>query len=118
MKMKSAPERRQKRPVNTARREALLNVARHAQATRVELSFQKIQGALLIQIKDNGKSFEVERVLNANTNKRLGLLGMRERVEMLGGNLSVESTPGQGTTIRAQIPFGGSPGRGDADGAF
>jgi len=92
--------------------EALTNVARHAQATRVELSFQKLQGALFMQIQDNGKSFDVERVLHAKRNKRLGLLGMRERVEMIGGNFSVESAPGQGTTIRAQIPFGGNPARG------
>ena len=62
--------------------------------------------------KPPGKSFDVERVLHAKRNKRLGLLGMRERVEMIGGNFSVESAPGQGTTIRAQIPFGGNPARG------
>jgi signal transduction histidine kinase len=47
----------------------------------------------------------VERVLHAKRNKRLGLLGMRERVEMVGGSLRIESAPGQGTTIRAEIPF-------------
>jgi len=85
--------------------EALTNVARHAQATRVELSFQKLQGALFMQIQDNGKSFDVERVLRAKGNGRLGLLGMRERLEMVGGTFAVESAPGQGTTIRAEIPF-------------
>jgi signal transduction histidine kinase len=44
--------------------------------------------------------------LNAKGNKRLGLLGMRERVEMVGGTFCVESAPGKGTTIRARIPFG------------
>ena len=92
--------------------EALANVASHAHATRVELSFQKLPGTLLMQIKDDGKSFAVERVLHPGRNKRLGLLGMRERLEMVGGNLSVESAPGQGTTIRAQIPFRGSSARG------
>ena len=90
--------------------EALNNVARHAQATQVELSLQKLPDALLMQIKDNGQSFEVERVLRAKKYQRLGLLGMRERVEMIGGSLSIESSPGHGTTIRAQIPFGtGAP---------
>jgi signal transduction histidine kinase len=42
--------------------------------------------------------------LNARGNKRLGLLGMRERVEMVGGTFCVESTPGQGTTVRVEIP--------------
>ena len=59
-----------------------------------------------MQIKDDGKSFDVERVLRAGKSKRLGLLGMRERVEMVGGTFTVESAPGQGTTIQAQIPFG------------
>ena len=48
----------------------------------------------------------VERAMNAAGKKRLGLLGMRERLEMVGGNFSVESAPGQGTTIVAQIPPG------------
>ena len=63
-----------------------------------------------MEIKDNGKSFEVERVLPARRNKRLGLLGMRERVEMVGGRFAVESAPGKGTTIRAQIPFANGTG--------
>jgi signal transduction histidine kinase len=45
-------------------------------------------------------------VLFAKRHQRLGLLGMRERVEMVGGSFSVESAPGKGTTIRSQIPFG------------
>ncbi|MCX6905944.1 MAG: histidine kinase [Verrucomicrobia bacterium] len=89
--------------------EALNNVARHAQASRVEVSLQKLPHALRLQITDNGKSFEVERVLHAKKNKRLGLLGMRERVEMVGGKFTVESAPGHGTTIQAQIPIGDTP---------
>jgi len=95
---------------------ALANVAQHAHASRVKVSLRKIADAVHLEISDNGKSFEVERVLHATRNQRLGLLGMRERVEMVGGDLSVESAPGQGTTIRAQIPFRSSPARGgDAD---
>jgi signal transduction histidine kinase len=58
-----------------------------------------------MEIKDNGKSFQVDRVLNSRGNKRLGLLGMRERVEMIGGTFCVESAPGQGTTLRVEVPF-------------
>ena len=90
--------------------EALTNVARHAHASRVKVSIQKLRGVVRMEIQDNGKSFEVERVLSAKRNKRLGLLGMRERVEMVGGSFAVESAPGQGTTIRAQIPFGNGTG--------
>ena len=89
--------------------EALTNVARHAQASQVELRIQKVPGAILLEIKDNGKAFDVERLLRAKRHRHLGLLGMRERVEMIGGNLRLTSAPGQGTVIRAQIPFGPIP---------
>jgi signal transduction histidine kinase len=85
--------------------EALTNVARHARASRVDVSIQKLRRAVGVTIKDNGKAFQVERVLRTKKNKRLGLLGMRERVEMVGGRLRVESAPGKGTTIHAEIPF-------------
>jgi signal transduction histidine kinase len=85
--------------------EALTNVGRHAHASRVDVSLQKLPRAVGLTIQDNGRSFQVERVLHAKRNKRLGLLGMRERVEMIGGSLRIESAPGQGTTIRAEIPF-------------
>ena len=84
--------------------EALNNVARHAQAGRVEVSIQKLPDWICMKIKDDGKSFNVERTLHANGGKRLGLLGMRERLEMVGGKFVVESSPGKGTTILAQIP--------------
>lgn len=85
--------------------EALANVAKHARATLVEVSLIKQDGDVFMEIHDNGRSFRVERVLSAKTFARLGLLGMRERVEMVGGRFAVESSPGKGTTIRAQIPF-------------
>ena len=85
--------------------EALTNVARHARASRVEVSLQKLPDGIGMKIKDDGKSFQVERTLHAKVGKSLGLLGMRERLEMVGGKLNVTSVPGQGTTISAQIPF-------------
>jgi PAS domain S-box-containing protein len=91
--------------------EALTNVARHAQATRVEASIQKLPGAVRMQIKDNGKSFQVEQVLHAKKNKSLGLLGIRERLEMVGGSFNIASAPGRGTTIQVQIPLARGGGR-------
>ncbi len=85
--------------------EALTNVARHAQATQVRMSITEISGAIRMEISDNGKSFQVDKTLLAKTNKRLGLVGMKERIEMVGGSLAIESAPGQGTTVRAEIPF-------------
>jgi signal transduction histidine kinase len=92
--------------------EALTNVARHAHASRVEVSIQKLRGRVGMKIKDDGKSFNAERTLRANGGKRLGLLGMRERLEMVGGKFVVESSPGKGTTVQAQIPLGNGRVRG------
>jgi signal transduction histidine kinase len=85
--------------------EALINVAKHAQASLVNVSIQKLRGTIRLEVKDDGKSFQVQGVPAKGKNKHLGLLGMRERVEMVGGRFTVESAPGQGTTIRAEIPF-------------
>lgn len=86
--------------------EALTNVARHARASRVAVKIKKFPRHIGMTIEDDGKSFNVERALRVNGGKRLGLLGMRERLEMVGGNFAIESTPGKGTTILAQIPLG------------
>ena len=86
--------------------EALTNVGRHAQASRVEVSIQKRPDGVCMKIADDGKSFQVQRVLPARGGKRLGLLGMRERLEMVGGRFEVESDPGNGTTVEAFVPGG------------
>ena len=91
--------------------EALTNVSRHAQASRVVVSIQKLADGICMKISDDGKSFQVERLLNTRGRQRLGMLGMRERLEMVGGRFAVESTPGKGTTITAQIPNGANPER-------
>jgi len=86
--------------------EALTNVSRHAQASRVAVTLQKHATGICLKITDNGKSFSVEGMFNAKGGKRLGLLGMRERLEMVGGRFEIASAPGQGTTITAEMPFG------------
>jgi two-component system, NarL family, sensor histidine kinase DegS len=92
--------------------EALTNVSRHAQASQVEVSIQKLPDGICMKIKDDGKSFQVERMMRSRGRKHLGLLGMRERLEMVGGHLEVESAPGKGTTITARICAGnGSAGK-------
>ena len=86
--------------------EALTNVSRHAKASRVEITLQKLAaGGFVMRIHDNGKSFRVASVLQAKGRKRLGLIGMRERVEMVGGTFGVASAPGEGTTIEVKIPL-------------
>ncbi|HTL56450.1 MAG TPA: ATP-binding protein [Candidatus Limnocylindrales bacterium] len=85
--------------------EALTNVARHAQASQAEVQIQKLDGAVCMTIEDNGKGFHKERVLRGKKGKRLGLLGMRERLEMVGGDLAVTFGQGKGTTVIARVPL-------------
>jgi two-component system sensor histidine kinase DegS len=90
--------------------EALTNIAKHARATRAGVRItRQLDGAICLEVHDNGKSFQVHRVLSGEGSKRLGLVGMRERVEMVGGSFAIESSAGRGTKIRAQIPFKSGP---------
>lgn len=92
--------------------EALTNVARHAKASRVEVSIQQVPDGTDMLISDDGKSFDVRRLAHSRSGRHLGLLGMRERLEMVGGRFRVESAPGQGTTVAAWIPTGRTKHRG------
>ena len=85
--------------------EALTNVVRHAHADQVRLGISRLPDAVRMEISDNGTSFSVKKTLLARNCKRLGLVGMKERIEMIGGTLTIESMPGRGTTVRAEIPF-------------
>jgi signal transduction histidine kinase len=85
--------------------EALTNVGRHAHAHRVEVTIRKEAKLVHLEISDDGKSFDVSSVLLARGKKHLGLLGMRERVEMVGGTFNVDSVAGRGTNIIARIPI-------------
>jgi signal transduction histidine kinase len=84
--------------------EALTNVARHAKASRAEVIIQELPGIISMQIKDDGKGFDADGARGSKKTTRLGLLGMRERVEMVGGTFCVDSASGRGTTIRVEIP--------------
>jgi signal transduction histidine kinase len=95
--------------------EALANVSRHAQASRVVVSLQQRDGAVCMKIRDNGKGLPPAAIWSGKKSKRLGLLGMEERLEMVGGDFKIEGGPGQGTTIIAQIPLG-KPGAESAGG--
>ncbi len=85
--------------------EALNNVGRHAHASRAKVRIQKLEGAVCMEIADNGKGFSNQWLKRAKRGKRLGLLGMRERLEMVGGKFTITSAPGKGTIIVAQIPL-------------
>jgi signal transduction histidine kinase len=91
--------------------EALTNVARHAwrapglPGSTVSVVVTRYEGTATVVIEDNGVGFDPESAGRG----RLGLVGMRERVVLAGGQLDVESTPGAGTTILARIPLREEP---------
>ena len=91
--------------------EAMTNVVRHAKAGHAGIRISKQRGGYRMTIRDDGRAFEVERVLHARGGRRLGLLGMRERLAMVGGTFDISSVAGQGTTVIATVPTTG-PGRG------
>lgn len=86
--------------------EALTNVAKHSQASRVEVEIRQLPGGINMKIHDDGKAFNMEQIMDANGGKRLGLLGMKERLEMVGGTFRVTSIAKKGTTIEAGLPLG------------
>lgn len=83
--------------------EALSNVDHHANASQVRVEIQNCDGALVLEVVDDGEGFNPKKPAE-DSRKRLGLVGMRERVEMLGGGWSLTSMPGEGTTIRVTFP--------------
>ncbi|MFZ2657018.1 MAG: ATP-binding protein [Victivallales bacterium] len=85
--------------------EALTNVTKHAKATQAKVSLKIQSDAICMTISDNGKSFDVNRALSLRRGARLGVLGMRERAEMVGGTFEIASEKGRGTTVRVQIPL-------------
>ncbi len=84
--------------------EALTNVARHAKASHAKVIIQHLNDRICMEIKDDGQGFEVNGASGSRKSSRLGLLGMKERVEMTGGSFSIESAPGTPTTVRVEIP--------------
>jgi signal transduction histidine kinase len=85
--------------------EALANVSRHARAGRVALTLSYMDGEAALDVRDDGVGF-APGADGAGPNGGLGLHGMRERVEALGGRLAVESAPGGGTTVAVTVPVG------------
>ena len=80
--------------------EALTNVARHAGASRISVLLTRKEHAVVVVVEDDGRGFDVGEATGG-----LGLLGMRERITLLGGRLRIEANPGRGTTLAAEVPL-------------
>jgi PAS domain S-box-containing protein len=86
--------------------EALNNIVRHGRATRVSIVLLCQPASVRLIVEDDGRGFDPDEVLaRAGAETPLGLLGMRERIAQLAGRLQIESSPGNGTTIAAEIPL-------------
>ncbi len=85
--------------------EALVNVGRHAGAAKVSVSLARTPAGVRMEVWNDGTPFDVKKALRSRTNRHLGLLCMRERMEMVGGTLSILSSKAAGTTVRADIPL-------------
>lgn len=82
--------------------EGLTNVARHSNASRVELRLRIRTRELLLEIRDNGRGLNAQDIGSARS---LGLIGMRERAALVGGSVRFEGVPGRGTIVNLRIPF-------------
>jgi signal transduction histidine kinase len=98
-------------PVETALyrivQESLNNAVKHANATHVDIQLTHDDQHVNCRFQDNGAGFDLNEVLARRGSRGLGLLGIRERVESLGGTLAIHSLPGSGTRLSITVPFGG-----------
>ena len=81
--------------------EAITNIIRHAQATRIDVMIKRRDSSLVVIVEDNGVGFDQK----ARHDGHLGLVGMEERAIMLGGSITFESIPGTGTTVFLEVPW-------------
>ena len=90
--------------------EILTNVGRHAEASTVEVRFNASGLELVLEVQDNGKGIAPERLAGTGS---LGLLGMQERAQLLGGRVEISGPPGKGTLVKVIVPLGraGKPAR-------
>ncbi len=82
--------------------EALTNVIRHAEATRVLVRLERKDSQILLRVEDNGKGITQDRISNPRS---FGLIGIRERATFLGGEARIEGSPGKGTVVTVSLPF-------------
>ncbi len=86
--------------------EAVNNIAKHSKADLAHLSLRKTGGKVELLVQDNGRGFDLKEVVDSESSRQgFGLVSMRERTELSGGSFSIDSTEGEGTTIRASWPL-------------
>ena len=91
-----------------AAQEGMANIRKHAQASEVVLTLSYWDNRVILDVRDNGRGFDVSAAAGKRAEIRggLGLRGLKARLAVLGGGLEVESAPGDGTVLVAQVPIG------------
>jgi len=85
--------------------EALRNVGKHSGASKAGLTLEFGDGKTILTVKDEGKGFKLpEKVDDLTVAGKLGLAGMQERAQLIGGSLRLESGPGKGTKVTLEVP--------------
>src|SRR5690606_4625666 len=85
--------------------EAMNNVHKHATAKHISVSVERRGDQVVAIVEDDGRGFDPAEVEQGGDVPKIGIAGMRERAAIVGGELTVESTPGAGTTVRVKIPI-------------
>lgn len=85
--------------------EALTNAAKHSRCQRISVLLQASHRQLSVIVEDDGCGFDVDEVLRKGREVHMGLYGMQERAQLVGGTLTIESAPGQGTAIYLRVPL-------------
>ena len=102
----------QKTVVYRVAQESLNNVAKYSGASKVDVVIDEREGRIQLLIRDNGRGFRPPRPDFGGETRHLGILGMKERARLVGGDLGVESAPGKGTLVRLDLPVATKPARG------
>ncbi len=85
--------------------ELLSNIGKHAHATQVDMTLKRWDGSLLLAVTDDGVGFDPAAPRDAGVTGGFGLVGLRERVALLGGKLQIDSAPDEGTSVRVRVPL-------------
>jgi signal transduction histidine kinase len=96
--------------------EALTNVRKHARTTRVQVGLERLESAVRLQVQDQGRGFDPAALSNGGPGERVGLSSMRERIELVGGSLEIDSREGAGSRVTARVPLPADGGESAKDG--
>jgi signal transduction histidine kinase len=102
-RLRTEPPMRISLPLYRVAQEALTNVRKHAEAGTVRIVLDEVRDGIRLRVQDDGRGFDL--ATGPGVPGHLGLAAMRERVELLGGRLTIRSAPGKGTTVQAWVPY-------------